>query len=212
TEVAVSNYTADGLAGTWYDTIWVTDAPKVTSSSRDPDTGEIVGLVGEPLALTLNPGRPGVVRYEYTIESETASVAAGADGSATINWTPSYEGRPDISVVSVQADGSYSESSSTTIQVTDPRPFVSAFDYNPYYPTGGAGVTDTFLFETRMTGVVEFVVRLNGGEEIVVPASGGQGTQVLTPDRAGENVVSAQSRFADGSLSPAREWTFLVAG
>lgn len=49
----------------------------------------------------------------------------------------------------------------------------------------------------------QFTVPTNGSNLICVE---------LAPDRVGENVLTAQARYEDGSLSPVRVWMFLVAG
>ncbi|MEO3744866.1 hypothetical protein [Plantactinospora sp. B5E13] len=213
TTVSVSSYTATGLAGTWTETVQVTDAPRLTSSTYDGVWFN--ATVGEPFVLDIAPGRPGVVRYEYRLnwDQPLESLSAEVDGGATLTWTPVDPYWMDLAIRSVLADGSTSEWAGGTVRVSDRRPYVSAGFYNPEWPAGGVGVEDVFWFQSDFDDLSEFVVQLNGGPEITTPAGGGNSGQLLlTPDRVGENVLTVRGRRADGTLTPAREWTFLVAG
>ncbi|MBO4205866.1 hypothetical protein [Micromonospora echinofusca] len=214
TDLVVASYTAAGLVGTRTVSLRVTDAPRVTSDRQEGSYH--LGLVGEPTVFTLSPGRPGVVRYEYQVDDSLPfeSVPADGTGAATVTWTPTEAWYYRMVVRSVGTDGTVSEVRYLNLQVRDTRPYVSSFVYDPPdSPQGGVGVSSVFWLYSEPGGVTEFVVRLNGGAEITVPASNGNYAEIeLAPDRVGANVLTVRARYGDGTLSPAREWTFLVAG
>lgn len=142
---------------------------------------------------------------------------ANAAGVAVFDWTPTGAGvwNMFVRVVrSVYADGSTSEwNQEEWILIQDASPHVYSYLYNPWNPEGGVGVSSIFAISTQIGWPTEFVLRLNDGAEFTVPTNGSNLVSVeLAPDRVGENVLTAQARYEDGSLSPVRVWTFLVAG
>ena len=55
---------------------------------------------------------PAVASYLYSINGgDLQTVAAGADGRATIAWAPEFEGGNYMDVLAVSPDGTQSESS-----------------------------------------------------------------------------------------------------
>ncbi|WP_341718088.1 hypothetical protein QQG74_30630 [Micromonospora sp. FIMYZ51] len=87
-------------------TSWtVLDGPMVTSTDF-PTTGS--GRLAEG-TFTLTPRLPGTTRYEYSINSEPyATIVAEPTGTATLTWTPTWEGRQVLSVRSLTATGTRS--------------------------------------------------------------------------------------------------------
>ncbi|MEV4755345.1 hypothetical protein AB0J86_09560 [Micromonospora sp. NPDC049559] len=79
-----------------------------------PPDGHAVGGVGIEGTFTFSPppGWTDTVAYRYNFGGapEPTEVPAGADGRATVEWTPSSSGWVDLTVQAVRADGSVSES------------------------------------------------------------------------------------------------------
>lgn len=211
--LTVSSYTATGLAGVWNGTVWVTDAPKVGSTGYDGFNH--MALVGQPLTWTFTPRAPNVVAYEYRLnwDQPLLRIDANADGVAVFDWTPTEPGVWNMLVRSVYADGSTSQwNENEWILIQDPRPYISSYLYNPWSPEGGVGVASTFVIYSEVGWPTEFILKLNDGAEFTVPTGGSNTVWVeLAPDRAGENVLTAKARYEDGTVSPVRVWTFLVA-
>jgi len=89
----------------------VTTAPKVTSDvyPEDADLNPLGG-VGITGTFTFAPRLPDVVAYRYSFDWGVETVVpAGADGTASITWTPMTADYHAITVVSVRADGTDSD-------------------------------------------------------------------------------------------------------
>jgi len=76
-----------------------------------PPSGGAVGGVGVQGSFTFSPppGWTDTVAYRYEFRShssERIEVAAGADGTATMTWTPDSSGAYELTVWAVRADGS----------------------------------------------------------------------------------------------------------
>lgn len=211
--ITVANYTADGLAGVTSQSFHATDAPAVTSPGYDSPYYN--AIVGEPKTFTFEPRRPNVVGYEYQTnwDQPFLTVPAGEHGVGTLTWAPDNSEFHQMLVRSVQADGSTSEWAYPDLMIIDIRPYVWSYLYSSDYPAGGVGVEATFVFasEKPEAEVAEFVYQLNGGPVQTVAAVGPDASVSIAPDRSGENVIVAWTRYADGSVSPSRTWTFLVA-
>jgi hypothetical protein len=92
--------------------IYFDPGPGVTSDVYLSD-GDPHGGVGVPGTFTLSPppGWFSAQEYQYLLPdaSDWLTVPAGADGTATITWTPTASGYADILVRAVSADGQYSD-------------------------------------------------------------------------------------------------------
>ncbi|MCG5437515.1 IPT/TIG domain-containing protein [Micromonospora foliorum] len=83
-------------------TSWsVTDSPVVVSTDF-PSSGS--GRIA-PGTFTFKPRQPGAVKYAYQTAGAEGTVAAAADGTATITWTPPDSGNHTLYVKSLTADG-----------------------------------------------------------------------------------------------------------
>ncbi|MER7334504.1 MULTISPECIES: hypothetical protein [unclassified Micromonospora] len=192
-------------------TFEVSDAP-VVSSSDYPENGS-AGQPGQPGRFTFNPGRSGVVEYRYVLEysGEEQVVAAGADGKATIEITPTHSGYTLLTVTSRTADGTASAERRYYFRVRDPRVNVSSA-YDEYTPRGGIGATGRFGVYTEISEVTTFEYQLNGGAWQSVPKT----PDALVTDisvimeRNGENVFSVRGRTAAGEYTPQTDYPFLV--
>ncbi|GHJ12486.1 hypothetical protein TPA0908_04810 [Micromonospora sp. AKA38] len=83
-------------------TTWsVTDSPVVVSTDF-PSSGS--GRIA-PGTFTFKPRQPGAVTYAYQVAGAEGTVAAAADGTATITWTPPDSGYHTLYVKSLTAAG-----------------------------------------------------------------------------------------------------------
>ena len=92
----------------WYASFypWPGVRSEVYWSNWEPVGG--VGIQGD-FTFSPPPGWTDTTAYQYTFDGELAEVAAGADGRATISWTPTASGSVTLTVYAVRADGSISE-------------------------------------------------------------------------------------------------------
>ncbi|MFF5215191.1 hypothetical protein [Micromonospora sp. NPDC000442] len=160
------------------------------------------GVAGE---FTFRPARDGVTGYVYTFEGEEErTVTAGADGVATISWTPqSYPAdRSGWVRLTVRATmGSMvSDGTEHSLILNRLAPTVSSSDYPPT-GGGGPGVPDEFTLTAQMPGSTEFVYRYNGEEQTVAAGADGTATITLTPQYDGSNYLYVSSRTTSGITS-----------
>ncbi|MER6224996.1 hypothetical protein ABT189_31350 [Streptomyces sp900105755] len=117
---ATTELTMDGITGEHVEVTsrssngWVSDAaswgidydttPTVTSDVYPEDGSG--GGAGVPGTFTFTPKVKGVVSYTYAFDSEPeVTVAAGTDGSATIDWTPGSAGPDGLQVYATTRSG-----------------------------------------------------------------------------------------------------------
>jgi hypothetical protein len=206
--IVVEGLLADGTrtpSTTYTFSVW--SGPIVTWPSGGGD-----GTVGHPETFTLHPGLPGVTAYRYTIDGAEQTLSAGADGTATFTYTPTYPGSVNIQVTSLSADGTTSDERSQYYTVRDNR--VSVYTaYSEYSPRGGIGTLAPFAFITQLfPDVTEYRYHVDSEPEQTIPASTeGSMTYLQIPlVRNGLNTLYVQSRTAAGELSPVTEYRFLV--
>ncbi|MBV1853254.1 hypothetical protein [Catellatospora tritici] len=213
TDVTVKAYAGTELIGASRQDVMVRDLPRIESA--DFAWPEVEGQVGRPGTFTFRPGRPDVVAYEYGFlyHSDLQRIDAAADGTATLTWTPTEPDWYMLNVRSIGADGTVSETNQFQFNVIDTKPVVRSSTYPDYWAGGGVGVPGEFEFDTAMPDAAAYVYRFNDGAEQVVeiewPYTMAQVT--LTPDHSGTNTLSVQTRFADGTFSPVREYVFQVS-
>ncbi|MGN9908066.1 hypothetical protein ACTMTJ_11020 [Phytohabitans sp. LJ34] len=207
----VTTVTAAGRLGTVTYTFQVKTGPDITATVYAD--GQTSGGQGVPGVFTFAPRLPDVVAYRYTFGTEAArTVAAEADGRASVTWAPTGAGPITLSVVSVGADGTESEPATYSFSVVDLRPSVYSDVYHEWFPTGGPGVEATFYFWSGLPDLVRFTYRVDGGPEQTLDVTPGsqQATVVMAPTAAGEMTVTARAHTADGTVSPERTALFLV--
>ncbi|MEU6201797.1 hypothetical protein [Streptomyces sp. NPDC047061] len=117
---ATTQLTLDGVTGEQLDVTsrsadgWVSDpaswgidydtTPTVASEAY-PENGS-GGGAGVPGTFTFTPKVKGVVSYTYSFNTEPeVTVAAGADGGASIDWTPASAGSYDLQVHATTRSG-----------------------------------------------------------------------------------------------------------
>ncbi|MFF5172826.1 hypothetical protein ACFY3U_09355 [Micromonospora sp. NPDC000089] len=192
-------------------TFEVSDAPVVTSTDY-PENG-FAGQPGQPGRFTFHPGRAGVTEYRYTLEysGDEQVVAAGADGTATVEITPTHSGFTQLTVTSRAADGTATPERQYYFSVRDPRVNVSSA-YDEYTPRGGIGSVGTFGVYTEISEVTTFEYQLNGGPWRSVPKTPDSSVTDIgvTMDRNGPNLLSVRGRTASGEYTPQTDYPFLV--
>ena len=101
--------TGSGVVGGTADLYYTVDDAPLVSSSQYPEM-DAGGDTGIPGTFTFTPKSNGVVGYAYYFNwGDTQTVDAGADGTASVQWTPDQEGFQSVSVFALYADGSYSQ-------------------------------------------------------------------------------------------------------
>ena len=179
------------------------DAPGVASAEFAWDHDAVLGHAG---SFTFTPHGADVVAYLYDFGSgDQQRVAATADGTATLRWTPPRAGEFAVNVSSVAADGAISASARSTFYVIDTRPVVWA-DAGP----SGVGLPTQLTISTDLPGVRRYLYSVDGAPERSVPYAY-QAAVPVVPAHAGATVVTVRSQLADGSTTPASTLTLAIS-
>lgn len=175
--------------------------------------GETGGRIGDPLPLTFRPRADGVTEYLYRVnEDAEATVAAGADGSATVTLLPlAYAGMwTDVIRIEVR-------SRSTGGFVSDPATFWFYLDPTAPVVTASTvgdrplvGQPMTFEFTARIGGQVEFRYVLDGVEQSLAAGPDGHATLVWTPQTPDLHTLWVGSRNSDGLVTGQTPHHFFV--
>ncbi|MET8090027.1 hypothetical protein [Micromonospora sp. NPDC005220] len=113
--LSVTSVTADGVTATAASTFRLTTAPKITATVYQQ--GGTSGGPGVPGVFTFTPRQPGVVSYRYRFGAVTSTVAAAADGTASVTWAPTRAGLTSLTVWSIDGSGTQSDAASFTFFV-----------------------------------------------------------------------------------------------
>jgi hypothetical protein len=176
--------------------IVLTGAPEVTSAEYP---GWETGGPGAPGTFRFSSQLPNVAEYRYTFaDGEEQTVAAGQDGSATVEFTPTGTGMHELLVRAVSASGLITAYTNYTF-IVDPHE-VSMVTPSEFH----VGVPADFELTATLAGSTEFVYRIDGGAEVVVPAVDGKATVPITFDVAATHEFAVRSRTADGYQSGER--------
>lgn len=158
---------------------------------------------GETGQLTFGTIMRNPVSYTYWTDEDATqrTVAAGADGKATVPWTPRLSGDHWVRVHATNAAGINTGTGSHGLRVED-KPIVTSPEF-----MGGSGSRGRYPgkieFSARQPNAKEFVYSINSGPETVVPA-GPDGKAVLTwtpPDEAEGYSWRVFSRDTSGRAS-----------
>ncbi|SCG49606.1 hypothetical protein [Micromonospora inositola] len=207
--LSVTSVTADGVEATAQLSFQLLTEPKISATVYE-EYG-YGGGQGVPGVFTFTPRLPDTVSYRYSFAGETGTVAAGADGTGSVTWTPTEAGYVYLSVVSVSRDGTESDPASWFFEVRDLLPTIYGVLYNDNYYAGGPGQAGEFRFSSAVPDTVEFRYRFDGGAEQGVGADGnGNASVTWTPDQGGTHTLTVRSVTADGTVSAERTFTFLV--
>ena len=181
-QVTVTSRTSDGLpSGTARLNIHLATAPSV-SSVEYPIGGRTGAPTGTPGTFVFRPGMPDTVEYTWSVNSAPRqTVAAEADGTASVVYTPTRSGHHTLRVYSRSSDGTVSETANVLFQVASHAPAVESVTYPEYWEAGGPGVAGEFTFRPALEGVTGYVYSFGGQEETVQAAADGTATITWTP-------------------------------
>ncbi|BBH66700.1 hypothetical protein ACTI_33850 [Actinoplanes sp. OR16] len=188
--------------------IVITSAPVV--DVRGPYGGE--PFQGMEATFTIKPALPDVVEYRYSFDDgEEHTLAAGPDGSATLDWTAPTWSYETLKISSVSADGTVSDTRQYGFGIDDPAISIQA-SWSEYSPSGGPGIPGRIGFHTWDGPVGRYLWRVGDGPmQPVEPDESGSATYVpYTPEQSGPFTIQAQREFPDGRLSPVTEYTVIV--
>ncbi|GIJ49603.1 hypothetical protein Val02_64890 [Virgisporangium aliadipatigenens] len=171
--------------------------------------------------VTFAPHMPGVVGYVYEVNRgmndalPARTVAAGADGTATVDVAPLRSGQHTLHVHSVTADGTASETTVFEFSADYAFPEVSSQEYPEWGPpSGGVGVPGTFTFRSSAVDVVGYTYSFNDGpEQTVNAAEDGSAALVWTPTEyppGGWINLRVRSRSANGYVSDPWVYSFVI--
>lgn len=167
-------------------------------------------MMGKVSTVSLSPGMPDVIEYEYWFndEPEKTTVPAAADGTASFTWVPSMAMWPlELKVRSRTAGGVLSAVAEPYARPDEVSPEITGPEQ------GKPGQAMTFTFTSRMPGVTEYVWSLAPDEEKHVLQAGpdGVGRLTWTPTEDGSYYLGVQARNATGALSGGSGTSFYVS-
>ncbi len=157
-------------------------------------------LIGRPSTVSLTPGMPGVVEYEYwwNDDEERKTVAAGADGKAQIEWVPSMSlWNFELHARSKTASGEYSdigESRSTWNDLAAPTATLVIGGKRP----GDPAVIDV---STRMPNPTEYSWEIGNERGKVAAGPDGKATIRWTPKDDGYHSLYVRATNATGAVT-----------
>ncbi|WP_140157991.1 hypothetical protein [Micromonospora sp. NBS 11-29] len=207
--LSVTGITAAGVEVTTTRQFSLPTEPKISATVYEEYmTG---GGQGVPGVFTFTPRLPDTVSYRYRFADQEATVQAGADGTASVTWTPTEAGWTNLAVWSVSRDGTESEPATWFFGVRDLLPGVYSSLYSPDQWAGGPGQAGEFRFSSEVPDTVAYRYRFDGGTEQNVDADAdGYATVGWTPEQGGTHKLTVRSVTADGTVSAERTYTFLV--
>ena len=198
----VSSVNTDGYeSGQAQYAMFFTTNPIVTSVQY-PE-GPWSGGVGVKGTFTFAPAYAGIVSYTYSFDGAVAqTVAANANGKATVHWTPTTSGSHELVVSSTDNTGLISDQTYYAIGVNSNQPTITSDVYQNYQQAGGLGVPGTFTFTSHQTGATSFVYQFGAEAAQTVPV-GTDGTASVTwaPTTGGTTQLNVYTTNAAGTQS-----------
>ncbi|MEJ3742318.1 hypothetical protein WEI85_03345 [Actinomycetes bacterium KLBMP 9797] len=170
-----------------------------------------VGGIGEPTRFTFGPNMlDDVVGYEYQIDDgDVQTVAAGADGTATVTVVLATGGDHTIRVASQTVRGIKPFTRRTFTVPT--APVITSTVYPSGQWGGGQGVPGAFTFHPRVPDGVAYRYTFGSGPATRV-AAGDDGTATVTwtPTTSGAITLTVVSVRADGTESASARYSIYV--
>ncbi|MER5635329.1 hypothetical protein ABT095_00035 [Kitasatospora sp. NPDC002227] len=198
-------------------------SPATTYQFFVGDTSPVVtGLpasarLGEPFTLHLAPNASVTSVDSYTVQvnyDAPQTVAAAADGTASVTLTPTYQWGTTITVRSHSTNGWVSSTNQLFVNV-DTTPTVSSDVYPEDTGTlvnaGGVGVTGVFTFAPKVKNAVSYTYSFDWNGETTV-AAGPDGTAQVSwaPDASGQHTLSVYETDASGQTYDSYYYSFDV--
>ncbi|MFC4146656.1 DNRLRE domain-containing protein [Micromonospora mangrovi] len=215
----VRSRTRDGLLSGDADYRFTVRTEPFVSSTQWPSDGSTGAPVGTAGSFVLKPAMDGVTEYVYAFDyGEPQTVTAGADGTATIAYTPTEAYQHSIQVFSRTGDGVESATADLTFDVASVAPSVESAVYPRNLTGGGPGVTGTFTFRPhpQSTGITSYLYTFRGEPERTVEA-GPDGTATIEwtagsadDEWGGWNEVRVRARTAAGVTTDVQYYSFRV--
>ncbi|TDT98160.1 hypothetical protein EDD99_6375 [Streptomyces sp. 846.5] len=155
--------------------IWLKqDGPTVTQVTHPKQFGKPTEF-----KLTPNPGMQAASPVvSYTVVDlawqgqTTTTVKASRDGTAKLKLALTGIYGDTLSVTSTSANGWVSQANDWSTGYLDTSPTVTSTVYTENGSSGGVGVTGTFTFAPKLTGVVSYTYSFNYGPTTTVKARG----------------------------------------
>jgi hypothetical protein len=167
--------------------------------------------------FTFRPRMHDVVEYVFQFnrgqfdEEPQQTIAADANGTAVVTFTPRHSGYNTLDVFSRTADGAESTVLSVYFYPASLAPTITSEEY-PYFGTsGGPGVPGSFTFHPTAADVVSYDYTFNQeAEQSVAAAADGTATIDWTPRSVaapwyGFTTLTVRSHSANGYVS---EWAW----
>jgi hypothetical protein len=198
--VSVRSYSANGWVSPdaqW--SVYFDTTPRI--SSTDYPENETSGGTGVTGTFRFDPAMPNVADYTYDFGDGSHTVAAGPDGSATVEFTPDRAGFYILQVTARSASGLVSSPAYYFFDVVDNTPLVDgpfdakvgvAKDYH-VTPQNGAATAFAYSFYENTTGWTD--------ERTVPAAADGTATVSFAPTESGYFQIKVVSVYANGSRS-----------
>jgi hypothetical protein len=185
----VTSTTADGTQSQETGVAFYPASIAPTVSSTAYPAGQAGGGPGVTGSFTFGAVAADVVEYSYQFGNEPVrTVAAAADGSAVIEWTPQtwpneFGGWTMLVVSSRSSNGLVSDPAYYNFQIDPLAPTVTS-DIGQWPDPVAIGQTVTFTFTARLPASTAFVYTIDDGAEVTVAADP-TGTAVVswTPDQ-----------------------------
>lgn len=171
------------------------------------------GDIGVARVLTFTPGMPDVVEYGYHIDNGPAqTIAAGPDGTASINYPATVSGPHHIYVTNTTSSGLTSAAVDDYVYVGGDQPTVNSDTYS-VFGGGGIGISGTFTFTSELLNVSEYTYSFNGGAEVTIPADAdGSAAISFAPTATGSQNVVVTAENPTGLKSDPTTYDFVVPG
>lgn len=187
----------------------ITNHPDVTSADF-PTWPTVPWRKG---TFKLKANQPRATEFVYTIDGVKHVTPVGADGTATIEWTPTRAGQIYLIATTRTATGVTSGDNWYLFTIGD-APVVTSPDYlENQSNTGPLNRPGTFNFTSGVPGVIEYVYSVSRYGTVVVAettvaAVGGAASMTYAPAAYGTHVVRVAARKADGTLSAYAYYSF----
>ncbi|GLY42008.1 hypothetical protein Amsp01_080310 [Amycolatopsis sp. NBRC 101858] len=192
-----------------YGSVFVHDEPDVTSAEF-PKNGT---TAGHPGRFDLVAHQPGAVEFVYRLAGQEVTVPVGADGRASVGWTPPGYDSYQLSVRTRDAAGTLSTETSYSFSVFS-QAIITSDDYPEGRFGGGPGVPGTFHFSSASDSVASYDYTFSGPSEdesgTVAAGPDGQATLTWTPKEPGYYSLTVSHRYGTGGYRTDRYYSFFV--
>ncbi|GAA0942779.1 hypothetical protein [Virgisporangium aurantiacum] len=166
--------------------------------------------VGTPGTFTLKPHMYGVVEYVYQFDwydgTPLQTVAAGPDGTATVQFTAADIGQHSLRVFTRTAAGVESDPTEIAFNASSIAPRITSAEYPEWNTRGGPGIEGTFTLTPTAADVVEYEYQFSR-QPVRTVAAGAPTTIRWTPldyntdTYDGSVMLQVRSRSANGLVS-----------